>query len=135
MSAQFSIRVDPHRDLVRIKMSGFFTHQDIADFVEARREAHRALRCPLNTHLTINDISEMKIQSQDIVAAFRDMLAAKEYRSRRLAFIVGSTLARGQVMRALTGRVARCFEDEAAAEAWLFCEEAEPDYPAQRRTA
>lgn len=35
MNAQFSIRVDPERDLVRIRMSGFFTHQDIADFAEA----------------------------------------------------------------------------------------------------
>jgi hypothetical protein len=48
------------------------------------------------------------------------MLAAPDYRSRRLAFIVGPTLARTQVMRALDRREARCFEDSWSAEAWLL---------------
>ena len=120
MSATFSIRVEPDRDLVRIWMSGFFGEADVADFLAARREAHRALRCPLNAHVTLNDISEMKIQSQDIVAAFQQTLSEPEYRSRRLAFVVGTTLARGQLMRACAGRDARCFDDVADAEAWLL---------------
>ena len=120
MSASFSIRVEPLRDLVRIRMSGFFTLADVEDFLVAREEAHAALRCGPNRHLTLNDVSEMKIQSQEIVDSFRAMLAAPEYRSRRLAFIVSSTLARSQLGRALGGRDARCFEDPAEAERWLF---------------
>ncbi len=121
MSADFSIDVDPARDLVRIRMGGFFTPEDIAAFLAARTEAHRKLACGRNQHLTINDIRDMKIQSQEIVEAFRSMLSASDaYRSRRLAFVVASTLARGQVGRALAGRNARCFEDIAEAEAWLF---------------
>ena len=120
MSAEYSIQVDPSRDLVRIRMSGFFTPADVDGFVAARAKAHAELTCRRNAHLTLNDLREMKIQSQEIVDAFRAMLAAPEYRSRRLAFIVSSTLARSQLGRALGGRDARCFEDAEAAERWLL---------------
>jgi len=64
----------------------------------------------------------MKIQTQDVVAEFRLMLSDPAYRSRRLAFVAAPTLARGQLLRALQDREARCFETIEAAEAWLFTE-------------
>lgn len=123
MDARFSFEVDPARDLVRISMAGLFSRQDIEDFAAARREAHRRLRCAPNAHLTLNDLRGLKIQSQETVAAFRDMLAAPGYRSRRLAFVAGPTLARMQLLRALDGRDARCFDDPITAEAWLLRDE------------
>ena len=123
MSAEFSFEVDPQRDLVRITMSGFFKKTDIAAFIEARRVAHQQLACAPNAHLTLNDIRGMSIQSHDIVDSFREMLAAPEYRSRRLAFVVGYTLARSQAIRALESRAARWFDDTAKAEAWLFADD------------
>jgi len=127
MSAKFSFEVDPARDLVRIRMRGFFEHDDLHAFLEARRRAHLALDCPPNMHVTLNDLRDMKIQAQEIVDAFRAMLSAPHFRSRRLAFVVGSTLAKAQVMRALLGREARCFDDLASAEAWLFADEEEEE--------
>lgn len=123
MNANFSFRVDPAQDLVRIQMAGLFTHADISAFLEARRRAHDELRCAPNRHLTLNDLRGMKIQSQEGVAAFRDLLADPAYRSRRLAFVAAPTLARSQLMRALDGRDARCFDDPEEAEAWLLREE------------
>ena len=122
MSATFSITVEPERDLVRIAMAGLFTPEDIRDFYEARRAAHAKLTCGRNEHLTINDLRSMKIQPQESVAEFQQMLGAPEYRSRRLAFVIGRTLARSQLQRALSGRGAgtRCFDSVAEAEAWLF---------------
>lgn len=122
MSATFSFDVDPARNLVRIAMAGLFSPEDILGFYEARRVAHAKLNCGPNEHLTINDLREMKIQPQDSVAEFQQMLGAPEYRSRRLAFVIGRTLARSQLQRALTGRGAstRCFDTVAEAEAWLF---------------
>ena len=120
MTAEFSFEVDPERDLVRIRMAGFFRAADIADFLEARRAAHAKLRCGPNAHLTLNDIRGMDIQSSDIVDAFQEMLAAPEYRSRRLAFIVANTLARAQAIRALESRAARWFTDPSEAETWLL---------------
>src|SRR3954452_5799044 len=123
MDARFSIQVDPSRDFICIAMSGLFSLQDIADFVEARREAHRQLLCPRNAHVTLNDLRRLKIQPQETVAAFREMLAAPDYRSRRLAFVAGPTLARNQLLRALGSRDARCFDDPINAEAWLLRED------------
>ena len=122
MSAEYSIHVEPERDLVRIAMGGLFTPGDIAGFLEARRLAHAKLTCGPNQHLTVNDLREMKIQPQDSVAGFQQMLGAPEYRSRRLAFVIGRTLARSQLQRALGGRGpgTRCFDTMAEAEAWLF---------------
>ncbi len=125
MSATFKVTCDPDRDLIRIAMSGFFTPDDIAAFFEARRQAHARLRCGPNAHLTLNDLRGMKIQPSESVAAFRELLSDPAYRSRRLAFVVASTLARGQLARALTGRDARFFEDPREAEAWLLRDEQE----------
>jgi len=124
MSAEYRIEVDPSRDLVRIRMAGFFTVEDIQGFLEARRAAHAELTCARNQHLTLNDLRDMKIQSQEMVDAFRSMLADPTYRSRRLAFIVGPTLARTQLMRAVAGRDVRCFEDSWTGEAWLLAGDA-----------
>lgn len=120
MTASYAIDVDPTRDLVRIKMSGFFTPEQLTAFLTARAVAHRQLTCKRNHHVTINDVRDMKIQSQDMVSAFRDLLAAPDYRSRKLAFVVGPTLARSQLLRALDARQARCFDNSAQAEAWVL---------------
>ena len=120
MSAEFSIQADPSRDLIRIRMAGFFTQADMLDFVEARRAAHAELRCRPNRHVTLNDVRDMKIQSQEMVDAFRGLLADPLYRSRRLAFVVGPTLTRTQLTRAISNRDARCFDDIWTAEAWLL---------------
>src|ERR1700741_3543919 len=122
MDASYSFRVDPALDLVRITMSGMFTPGDIAGFLDARRRAHAELSCAPNRHVTLNDLRGMKIQSQEVVYAFRGMLSAPAFRSRRLAFVAAQTLARSQLLRALDGRDARCFDDVDAAEAWLFAE-------------
>jgi hypothetical protein len=122
MSATYSIHAEPERDLVRITMAGLFTPEDIEGFYKARDLAHAKLTCGRNAHLTINDLRGMKIQPQESVAGFQQMLGAPEYRSRRLAFVIGRTLARSQLQRALAGRGpdTRCFDSVAEAEAWLF---------------
>lgn len=104
-------------------MSGFFTLPDIQKFMEARREAHAALGCAPNQHITLNDIRGMTAQPQTIVDAFEKMLAAPESRSRRLAFVVSPTLARSQAFRAIASRRVKWFSDPAAAETWLLMED------------
>lgn len=132
MRAIFSIAAEPERDLIRIRMSGFFAPSDIVAFLEERARAHARLTCGANRHLTLNDVRGMSIQPQDSVAAFRAMLSEPSYRSRRLAFVVAPTLARGQLARALSGRAGtRLFEDPAEAERWLFTDEAARPVPRQ----
>ncbi|HEX4695047.1 hypothetical protein [Sphingomonas sp.] len=127
MPAQFTVTAEPARDLIRIRMSGFFTPDDIQAFYAARAVEHAKLTCGPNRHLTLNDVSGMKVQAQDVVASFQALLADPAYRSRRLAFVVSRTLARSQLMRALDTRSARCFEDAATAEKWLLTPDADAE--------
>jgi hypothetical protein len=122
MSGEFQIDVDVPRSLVRITMSGFFSEADIHAFLAERAAAHKLLCCGPNEHLTINDMRAMDIRSQEAVESFRSILAAPEYRSRRLAFVVTGALSRMQLLRTISGRDARCFDDPWAAEDWLFSE-------------
>ena len=125
MAAHFTVRAEPSRDLIRITMSGFFTPDDIQAFYDARALAHGRLTCGPNQHVTLNDLTGMKVQAQDIVTTFQNLLADPAYRSRKLAFVVDRTLARSQLMRALNGRTAQCFENRVAAERWLFAHDPE----------
>lgn len=111
--------------MVDITLSGFFSAADIEALHAAMRREHARLRCPPHAHLTLVDLTGMKVQSQDAVSRFGTMLDGRAYRSRRLAFIVGTTLARSQLLRALGGRDARHFGDRAAAEAWLLSPDAD----------
>ena len=104
MNATFSVTAEPARDLIRIKMAGMFDESSVAGFLAARRAAHAQLKCGLNQHLTINDIREMAIQTQAMVLRWQGVLAEPGYRSRRLAFITASTLARMQLQRAIGSR-------------------------------
>lgn len=124
MTAQFSVCAEPARDLIRITLSGFFDAQEIAAFRESMAAAHRDLNCGPNRHVTLVDASAMKVQSQDMVAAFGGLLADSSFHSRRLAFVVDPTLLRSQVRRALDGRAAQWFGTKSAAEAWLFASNA-----------
>lgn len=125
--ASYSIDLDPARDLVRIRMAGFFGVADIDRFQAELVSAHPRLGGrPRGGPLTINDIRGMAIQSQDVVARWGSFLADPTHRSRRLAFVVASTLARMQLQRVIGGRDAGVFTDEAEAERWLFTEEAGP---------
>jgi hypothetical protein len=122
MAAEFSIEADREHGIIRIRMGGFFTPEDVRRFLHARSVAHDALGCAPNAHLTLNDIRDMTGQLQVTVDAFQEVLEDPTEQSRRLAFVVGPTLARGQLLRALAGRNARCFSDPSDAEAWLLSE-------------
>lgn len=126
MPATFDIVCDPDRDLIRIRSAGFYDAEDISRFLTARNVAHARLRCRRNRHVTLHDVREMKIQSQEIVGQFHAVLADPLYRSRRLAFVVASSLARMQLLRALGERTAGLFFDETAALRWLLSEEPVP---------
>ena len=120
-SATFSIDIDPSRDLVRICLAGFFSLDDVERFQADLSQAHQRLGCARKGGpLTINDISGMAIQSQDVVARWTAFLANPAHRSRRLAFVVGSTLARMQLQRTIVGRDAKVFTNVDEAESWLF---------------
>ncbi|HEX8555623.1 MAG TPA: hypothetical protein VF695_13020 [Sphingomonas sp.] len=125
MHAEFQFAVDVPRSLVRITLGGFFTPADIVRFAEARAKAHQQLRCGPNAHVTLVDIRGIKIQSQESVAGFAGVLASRVHRSRRIAFVVETSLARMQLKRAAGERSEGIFLTIQDAERWLFAAEAD----------
>jgi hypothetical protein len=124
-SAKYSIDVDPARDLVRVSLSGFFTAEDIDRFQAELQIEHRKLGCDKRGGpLTINDLTEMAIQSQDVLARWGEFLANPTHRSRRLALVVASALGRMQLQRIIGDRNAQVFTDVREAEQWLFADSA-----------
>jgi hypothetical protein len=123
MPAQYQITTDVRRNLLRFELSGFFDHAVINRFLVDRAAAFAKLRCGPNQHLTLCDVSGCMIQSQEVFAGFRALFTQQETRSRRMAFVVGSSLARLQIRRLVEGRSdIGWFDTEAPAEAWLFAD-------------
>ena len=101
-------------------LSGFFDEATFARFVEDRRAAFAKLTCAPNAHLTLVDLSECLLQPQVLAAAFQKLMAEPETRSRRMAFVFGTSPTRMQVRRILAARDdIGLFADEASAMAWL----------------
>jgi hypothetical protein len=126
MHPGFSFEVDRRRNLIRFVLTGLFMPGDVSAFLEARRKAHAKLTCAPGQHVTLTDLRAIKILPQESVDAWTAHLTDPQTRVRRLAFLVGPTLVRSQLMRALAGRDSRhtrCFTDPAEAEAWLLEED------------
>ncbi|MDB5678478.1 hypothetical protein [Sphingomonas bacterium] len=119
MQATQTIRVDPHRKLVAITLTGFFDVAGATQLAIDAKAAIDSLAGPRNQHLTLIDFSDCKTQSQDVVAAFQRALGNPLYAARRLAFITGSSLSRIQARRVLNRDTARWFDNRREAEAWL----------------
>ena len=103
MGINFEISVEPEIDLVNIAMSGFFVDIDVKAFAFALESKMAQLRCGPNHHLTLCDVRGMDIQTQNIVASFAQIVGHPKFRSKRLAFVTRSSLARMQTRR-LTDR-------------------------------
>lgn len=122
MDGTFDIRVDPERDLIRMRLCGFFDEALLDRLLAARIDAREELRCAPTARRVIVDLRDIKIQAQTIVARFAAVLANPDRRSRRLAIVIGRTLARQQLLRVVGSRLdgdVAIFTDPAEAEAWV----------------
>lgn len=121
MASSFLITADPALNLVTINIGGFFAQPDIDAFEQERDVAHRKLRCGPNQHLTLVDMREMLIQSQDAIVGFQRVLNNPAKASKRIAIVVSQTLARMQVERAAERRDVKYFTSEPEeARKWLL---------------
>ncbi|MFZ2996194.1 hypothetical protein [Sphingobium sp.] len=118
MKANYQITPDRSLNLMRVQMEGFFNGDDVQRFAADYREALSKIRSP--GHLTMLDIIGMKIQAQDVAGGFTALLASPDVRSRKLAFVCGSSLARLQAQRIADRDGVEFFENAKEAEAWLF---------------
>ncbi|MCP3733302.1 hypothetical protein M9979_00175 [Sphingomonas sp. RP10(2022)] len=121
-AATFHVAVDAARALVHIRLAGFFTVPDVRAFAATWHVEHDRLRGAPNQHVTLCDLSQMSIQTQDVVAAFTEVVRDPRRQGRLLAMVVGASLARHQAKRLnIPDRPGVAFfYDTAEAETWLF---------------
>lgn len=119
MSGRFEIEAVRDLSLIRIVMGGFF---DSATIVRMRTDLGKAiatLSCRANDHITLCDIRAMNIQSQEQVGEFSRLVGSGDIRSRRLAFVTATGLARIQARRLTNREGVEFFSDPDAALTWL----------------
>jgi len=124
-SASYAIDVQPW-GFLRFKLTGFFDAETFARFVNDRQAAFARLTCAPNAHLTLVDLSECQLQPQLLATAFERIMADPATRSRRMAFVFGTSPTRMQVRRIVGKRDdVGLFAEEAAAMEWLTASAAE----------
>lgn len=118
--SDFSVEADRARALIRVRMWGFFSVDDVLRYRRAIERISPTLGCPPSAQLMLNDVSDLVIQSQDVVAAFREASIDPRHSVRPVAFVVSSVLGRMQVARVMEGRNAQIFATAQEAESWLL---------------
>ena len=115
----FSIKVEPMLDYVEVRLAGFLDLQTVASFDQQFREAEARLSDDRERHLTLIDVSELKIQAHKCGIGF----CANAQRSCNpigsLGFR-GRRLARKMQLRRMLHDNAATFETLGEARDWLF---------------
>lgn len=124
MERSFEISVDRAAGLVRLKVGGLFSLDDVHDFAVAQREAYSRLGRAKGSHRTLCDVSECKIQLQQVVEAFRSLLTDRTLMSERMAFVTGNSPAKMQIRRLISRETCQFFDNAADAERWLLADQA-----------
>ena len=120
LAARVDVSVDPVLNLVTYTLAGFLDADAVRQVGEAQAAAMTQLRCAKNGHVTMIDIAQCKIQPQDVIEAFRGMLEDPRYQGRKVAVVVGSSLARMQIRRVLHRDTVHYVETRAEARRWLL---------------
>lgn len=116
----YTLDVDQASGRISVAFTGFLTLNDVQRFVGEIVGHVRALRILGRQQTMFYDYSEAAIQSQDVVAALRDLARSNRLQSKRVALYTSGRLATMQAKRiAATHAHFAVFDDRAAAIEWL----------------
>jgi hypothetical protein len=115
----FSVTVDTGRDYIEVELMGFLDPQTASDFNDQYRNAKARLSSDRSRHVTLIDVSQLKIQAQNVVSDFALMLSDPTIQSARLAFVVGGAPVKMQLRRLLHEQAAM-FDTVEDARNWLL---------------
>lgn len=120
----FSVIVDMEHGCMETAISGFWTLETLRDFRRAVTEAgERIERATGQPAVSLCGYTNASIQSQEVIAAFADMMDNPIVRSRRVAMYTSGVMAKMQAQRATRHRPEiRFFSDVDEARAWLRTE-------------
>jgi len=114
----FEVRAEPERNRIHITLEGFAALDDVKQFARDLQQAVDTLPTYRGPHQLLYDVSEAKVQSQDVVQALRQ-LALASLRSSAFALVNASTLAGRQLNRIFSGIDMHVSSNRADAISWL----------------
>ena len=115
----YEVTTNLARSLVKAKLSGFFSVEEVQAF---SRDEQAAARQVVNHSGYFNLLVEGSggvTQAQDVIGAFNELASASTLKAQRIAIVVESALLRLQLRRVLARDQIRLFETIAEAEDWL----------------
>lgn len=120
--ANFTITMEPNKRLLQISMRGYWNEATLSAYDSKVREAAarmEAAGCPRNVILALVDTRGANVQSQQLLAEYRERFSQADRQPARLATVVSSMLFKLQVERvALPNQ--RIFHDHDVALDWLL---------------
>jgi len=132
----FDIIAEPNKKLIRAKLSGLLTVDDVSEFFRQQQAAVRTLGCRAGDFVVLLDTTDMVIQTQIVVAAFQEALATNAHKARKIAIVRPHALARMQARRITEQRQGvAIFDCQDAAEAWLLTSSADAAFNAHDSVA
>ena len=114
----FEVRAEPERNRIHIALEGFASLDDVKQFARDLQQAVDTLPTYRGPHQLLYDVSEAKVQSQDVVQALRQLALASP-RSSAFALVNASTLAGRQLNRIFSGIDMHVSSNRADAISWL----------------
>ncbi|RYY10607.1 MAG: hypothetical protein EON55_15975 [Alphaproteobacteria bacterium] len=121
-NAVYTIEADPSRKLLRLTLAGFWSASEAVAFAREQQAAVKKLGPPYGTHLTLADVRNFAVQTQEVTAVIRDLVLHATATSKRIALVGGEGLARIQFTRITQRQDVRRFATMEDADFWLFTE-------------
>jgi hypothetical protein len=116
----YQITTDPPRKLVRLKLLGMLTREQVTQLYQEEHRLIQEMGCRLGEHLCIVDLTDCPLQVQEVAQAFKSEVGSPA-KARRLAMYTGNALGRMQARRIARERAdVAIFNGREEAEAWLF---------------
>ena len=114
------VSVEPWRKLVRAKMAGLLTIEEVQDFATQYRAAATGMGLGPDEFSLLVETEGNTVQRQEVMSVFQALLTRPQLRARRIAIVRKGVLGRMQARRLSQQRSdTEVFDNMADAEVWL----------------
>lgn len=127
----YKIQTDSRYRMIQITLSGFIKPDELERFITEEQAAAAEMKGLFGSYVTLVDTTGLKLQSQDILAAFQNFIDNAPHKARKIALVVGQSLSRMQARRLLSNNRLRTFDTMDEATDWLI----EPGIPLENKSA
>ncbi|QAY78132.1 hypothetical protein [Sphingosinicella sp. BN140058] len=112
----YRIHVDPAQSIIEVALGGLMTVDEVDAYIADLKQAF--VTNQLRDYAMIIDVSACPIQSQEMIKRMGEHMATMP-KSRALAVVTGSSLARMQIRRLFTQSYARIVTSASDGRAWV----------------